>query len=169
MEKNMMNGTEIRILGVLCDKGKWKNVSIERRSDREFDINIFGERDIYSNWGFSAWMPLSIISNVDWTSKDIWSLSTVYGSCGYIPAQGHDWSGIRDNSPDTIWKMVDVALKMLGSEVFQQKKIDEVIRTLDIMLSTFETKADLIEWAVKQENSFITRMVAAYIILKDMK
>lgn len=37
----------------------------------------------------------------------IWAYSDGYGSPGFIPEQGYDWSGIRDSSTDAIeamWK-----------------------------------------------------------------
>jgi hypothetical protein len=46
-----------------------------------------------------------------WTSGSnaacevIWSLSDGYGSPGFIPEQGYDWSGIRDSSVEAVEAM----------------------------------------------------------------
>ena len=170
MEKNTLTAKEIGILGILCHKAQWKNAFTERYSDRDFDVHIFAEDCMGARWQISASMYLVIIKNVNWKDKRIWELTDAYGEKGYIPSQGYDWSGIRDSSLEAIWKMTDVAVGMLEEERnLQQKKIDEAVRTLGVMLSTFETKADLIEYVVKQQDSFLTHMAAAYMILTDME
>lgn len=35
----------------------------------------------------------------------LWGLQDGYGEAGYMPAQGYDWSGIRDSSPAAIKAM----------------------------------------------------------------
>lgn len=37
----------------------------------------------------------------------IWELSDGYGIPGYVPPQGHDWSGIRDSSPAAMMRMAE--------------------------------------------------------------
>lgn len=124
--EGVMNGditlttTENRVLDMLRDMEKWGDVTIERKSDKEFDIHIKGEKGTGDfKCEFSAWMPLSIIYNANWADKRIWKLSDGYGSKGHIPLQGHDWSGIRDSSNEAIWDMMYVALRMLGIYVIK--------------------------------------------------
>jgi hypothetical protein len=170
MEKNALTTKEIDILSILCHKAQWKNVFTERYSDRDFDVHIFAEDGMEARWKISSSMYLAIIKTVNWEDKRIWELTDAYGEKGYIPSQGCDWSGIRDSSLEAVWKMTDIAVKMLEAEDNpQQKKIDEAVRTLGVMLSTFKTKADLIEYVAKQQDSFLTHMAAAYMILADMK
>ncbi len=109
---------EKRVLDILRRKECWTKYSVERRSGEEFDINIEGEQGIGENkWLFSAWMPLSIISGVNWADNKIWKLSDGYGKKGYVPIQGHDWSGIRDSSSEAIWDMTYVALRTMGEYI----------------------------------------------------
>ena len=39
------------------------------------------------------------------TRAILWSIQDGYGTPGYLPDQGYDWSGIRDSSPDAIRRM----------------------------------------------------------------
>jgi hypothetical protein len=41
----------------------------------------------------------------------LWRYTDAYGTPGYLPAQGHDWSGFRDSSYHAIQRMAD-ALKI---------------------------------------------------------
>lgn len=110
-----LTALESKVLEILCDKEKWIDIAVKRNSNKEFDIVIDGKEDRGEHkFDFSAWIPLSIIRHVDWTSNKIWKLSDGYGSPGYMPVQGHDWSGIRDSSEEAIWKMTKVALRMMG-------------------------------------------------------
>lgn len=109
---------ENRVLDVLRRNGHWAKYTVERKGDKEFDIIIDGEQGVGENkWAFSAWMPLSIISGVNWVDNKIWKFSDGYGKEGYIPVQGHDWSGIRDSSVGAIWEMTYVALRMMGEYI----------------------------------------------------
>jgi hypothetical protein len=119
MTSNTLTAREIKTLDILCDKENWNYINMERRSDKEFDITISGESGKEDKWKFSAWMPLIIIKNVDWTNKKIWSLTDAYGEKGYIPSQGYDWSGVRDSSTELIWKMLDFAIKMLEEDAIR--------------------------------------------------
>lgn len=116
MEENIiLTDVEKRVLDVLRDKEEWVSWKLKRISDKEFDIGVEGEKRLgNSTYGFSAWVPLSVIYNVDWTDHKVWKFSDWYGQKGYILAQGYDWSGIRDSSNDAIWKMFGVALRMMG-------------------------------------------------------
>lgn len=116
MEQNdKLSETEKEVLEILKEKERWIDITIKRNSDKEFDIIIEGQEDRGEHkFDFSAWMPLSIIRHVDWTSNKIWKLSDGYGHKGYIPTQGYDWSGIRDSGNEAIWQMTKVALRMLG-------------------------------------------------------
>lgn len=111
---------EIETLGILCRKNRWNYINIDKKSDREFDINISGER-------FSAWVPLSVISNTNWTDNNIWSLTDAYGKKGFMPGQGYDWSGIRDSSVEQIWEMFRIAIKMLEEEDELKKNIETIL------------------------------------------
>lgn len=118
----MLTKLEIETLGILCRRNRWNYINIDKKSDREFDINISGER-------FSAWMPLSVISNTHWEDHKIWSLTDAYGKKGLIPPQGYDWSGIRDSSVGQIWEMFRIAIKMLEED--ELKKNIETILELE--------------------------------------
>jgi hypothetical protein len=41
----------------------------------------------------------------DALSERLWSLQGGYGIPGFMPAQGYDWSGIRDSSDEAIKAM----------------------------------------------------------------
>lgn len=116
MEENItLTYREKKVMEILKIKERWISSHVVRKGDREFDITIEGEYEFNGdNYKFSAWMPLYIVHVVDWTDSKIWRLSNGYGQNGHIPAQGYDWSGIRDSSDEAIWKMVDVALIMMG-------------------------------------------------------
>jgi len=47
-----------------------------------------------------AWNTGNVI-----TADTLWSLQDGYGSAGYVPDQGYDWSGIRDSSTSAIEAM----------------------------------------------------------------
>ena len=80
--------------------------SIERLSDKEFDINY----NAYSgeHYTISGWLPLAAIYHfLTWPCKEIANL------CDYPDmAKAGDWSGIRDSSRDTIWKIFDLYVKV---------------------------------------------------------
>ena len=40
----------------------------------------------------------------------IWAASNGYGTPGYKPDQGYDWSGIRDSTPRAIHRMFEAAV-----------------------------------------------------------
>ena len=44
----------------------------------------------------------------------IWATQDGYGTPGYTPDQGYDWSGIRDSSPEAKKKMCDYVVKQLA-------------------------------------------------------
>lgn len=46
----------------------------------------------------------------------IWSEQDGYGAAGFTPAQGWDWSGIRDSSPAAIDRMLDTAKQFVSLE-----------------------------------------------------
>jgi hypothetical protein len=169
MEKGILAVKEIEILGILCHKAQWKNVLTERRGDKEFDIDIFVENGIDSMKKISSYMPLAIIWNVNWEDKRIWGLTDAYGDKGCIPSQGYDWSGVRDSSPESIWEMTDVAVKMLEKEdSYEKKTVGEVIRMMT-MFSNCKTRAELMDCAAKRKDFFMLRMAEMYAILKGMK
>ena len=64
-----------------------------RRSEREFDISFVTENR-------QAWLPLSLIRTFNWeTLADMSDIPEM--------VREGDWSGIRDSSDDTIWKMFE--------------------------------------------------------------
>lgn len=52
----------------------------------------------------SIWLPAirHLVMHDDTASGIAWDLQDGYGVAGYTPAQGWDWSGIRDSSPATV-------------------------------------------------------------------
>lgn len=78
--------------------------SVERRSDREFDLSVSGvyaEGAPMGGMQFSAWLPLAYISNhpAGW-SDAVFEMSDYPGMVG-------DWSAIRDSSEETVWQIFD--------------------------------------------------------------
>lgn len=69
---------------------------------------------------FSAWLPLLRIDMAMANARAfdaIWALQDGYGEAGYEPAQGYDWSGIRDSSPEAVAAMERVAKQYVPDEV----------------------------------------------------
>lgn len=112
-----LSDRENKILAFLSEKETWTDLKIKRYSDKEFDILIEGERGIEIKYKFSSWMPLAIIAGADWTDPKIWRLSDGYGKKGYIPAQGIDWSGIRDSSREAQLEMMNIALESIEKDL----------------------------------------------------
>ncbi len=116
----MLRTIEYELLAKVARKRNWGKWVVKRRSDEQYDIEVEGEtwENGFLNMAFSAWLPLAAIRAVDWTKPEIWGLTNAYCDIvGFIPAQGHDWSGVRDSSNDAIWEMFDVALVLhLGEE-----------------------------------------------------
>lgn len=48
--------------------------------------------DIWAAWGSGDYDLIEIM----------WSLQDGYGSPGFVPVQGYDWSGVRDSTPDAL-------------------------------------------------------------------
>lgn len=125
MYKRSITSNEIKVLAILCDKEEWNHIITERNSDKEYDINISGEKGGANKSMSGGWLPLNIIYLV-WADDRIWRLTDAYGSKGYIPSQGYDWSGVRDSSTEAIWKMFDVAIKILEEDEIK-KNIETVL------------------------------------------
>ena len=51
-----------------------------------------------------------------WSDDAIYSLSDGYGTPGYVPPHGHDWSGVRDSSDEAIDRMYQVAKRLASNE-----------------------------------------------------
>lgn len=76
---------------------KVKDVYVERKSEKDFDLVIHG----YFNCAFSAWLPLgSINERLNWCSKEI-ARMTDYPE---MVMEG-DWSGVRDSEEEKIWEI----------------------------------------------------------------
>ena len=42
--------------------------------------------------------------------RELWAWSDGYGTPGYVPPQGYDWSGIRDSTPAAVEEMYAAAV-----------------------------------------------------------
>lgn len=51
--------------------------------------------------------------------SELWKLQDGYGSVGYVPVQGYDWSGIRDSSPAALLAMFQKFEHLLNDIEFQ--------------------------------------------------
>ena len=75
---------------------KDSDVKYQRKSEKEFDIEIEGD-------GFSAWLPLAAIRSLTkWTRPSVALLSDY----PEMVIEG-DWSGIRDSSDEAIWDIFE--------------------------------------------------------------
>jgi hypothetical protein len=92
---------ELKVLPFLCNS--FEEINIERKTDQDFDLLISGKE--YGGHKFTAWVPLLVIARANWTDPRIWKIQDGYGAPGFKPAQGFDWSGIRDSEEETIWRM----------------------------------------------------------------
>lgn len=52
----------------------------------------------------------------------IYDLSDGYGEPGFVPPQGHDWSGIRDSSASAIDAMYSAALTFVNKSKNKNQK-----------------------------------------------
>lgn len=74
----------------------FKNIeNIRKNSSKEYDVTIFGS-------GYSAWLPLGAIRQINWTNSTVARLSDL----PEMVLQG-DWSGIRDSSDAAIWNIFE--------------------------------------------------------------
>lgn len=86
-----------------------KIVSVERKSDKDFDVKIECSCDICK---FGLWLPLAAIRELTmWTSPGIAAM-TDYPD---MTASG-DWSGVRDTNEDALWA------------IFNEHVIEETLR-----------------------------------------
>lgn len=90
-----LSSSEISILYFLSKNKQIKTV--ERKSEKEFDL-IFAGFDRELGCEFSAWLPLSYLAQHNWT---FFADSSDYPEI----VKSGDWSGIRDSSEESIWKM----------------------------------------------------------------
>ncbi len=82
---------------------------VRARSEREFDIEFTGtaRQSFYDGEpvDFSAWFPLFLIREMtNWTE-----LADMSDHPDMVAAG--DWSGIRDSSKESIWKMFDIVFE----------------------------------------------------------
>jgi hypothetical protein len=79
--------------------------------------HVTGESKYGSGWvKFSGCLPLMRIAHCfynanAYTSNRIWSAQDGYGTPGFVPGQGYDWSGIRDSSVGAIAVMDAIAIE----------------------------------------------------------
>lgn len=86
-----------------------KVVSVERKSDKDYDVKIECTSDLCS---FGMWLPLGAIRElVAWTESDV-ARMTDYPEM----AMEGDWSGVRDSSADKIWA------------IFNEHVVEEALR-----------------------------------------
>jgi len=71
-------------------------VEIARKSEREYDLSISGKTK--DGMGFGAWLPLGLISCLDWTADPVAGM-TDYPEM----ARDGDWSGVRDTEEEKLW------------------------------------------------------------------
>ena len=93
-----ITGEELTWLTSICEALKYTLLEVTRVSDRPFDLHFEAERK--DDWKASAWLPLSLLSCVDWTKLGDMS------SYPQLTRDG-DWSGIRDSTKEEIWAMFD--------------------------------------------------------------
>lgn len=94
--------TEDHVVNTIAKKQGWKDIKIERRSEKMFDLTVEGF-DPEMGCKFSAWLPLACIRYLTmWTSHKI-AMHTDYPE---MAIEG-DWSGVRDSSTDSIWFIFD--------------------------------------------------------------
>lgn len=78
-----------------------------------------------STWvGFEAqWTLLKIHAACEapLAAEAIWANQDGYGAPGTTPAQGWDWSGIRDSSPEAIARMYDIATEFISDAELSEK------------------------------------------------
>lgn len=91
-----------------------------RNVTRDGDL-VEGEESYMGNlWhAFSAnWRLLRIDTALDDEDafRRIWNIQDGYGSAGYTPIQGYDWSAIRDSSPEAVAAMDAVASEYVSDE-----------------------------------------------------
>jgi len=68
-----------------------------------------------------SWIPFEANEDLmkielHWAHPEIWSLQDGYGTRGYTPTQGKDWSGVRDSSESAILAMSEVAERLQRGE-----------------------------------------------------
>lgn len=101
-----MNPNEQKMVDRLAEKAHLTNLSVSRRSEREYDLILegnFGKGSPMAGCAFTGWLPLFAIRELtEWPSEAIASL-TDYPD---MVMEG-DWSGVRDSDPDTIWFIFD--------------------------------------------------------------
>lgn len=89
----------------------YRDVKFDEGSTTQFSGEY--SRDGETWYGFAATMSLHHIHvacmDSDEAAERIWEHQDGYGSPGYYPAQGWDWSGIRDSSPNAIATMWSIA------------------------------------------------------------
>jgi hypothetical protein len=75
-------------------------VSVERRSDREFDLAVEGE---IRGVGFRAWLVLGCIkTRLNWCLPEVANMTDYPDMTRY-----GDWSGVRDTDESKLWAIFD--------------------------------------------------------------
>jgi len=101
------------------------HVSGEYVTTRDGEPVGFADRD--PAWtSFQAYAPLlrismALDSHFDQANPRIWALQDGYGSPGFTPEQGWDWSGIRDSTPEAIEAMETVAREFVDDAEFLRR------------------------------------------------
>lgn len=90
--------TELALLKRAGERQQWVNVTVSRKSEREFDLKIDGTCKIENEgpYHFGAWLPLSVL-NIAYYDREL---------CQYVDDDGTgDWSFVRDADEKYIWTM----------------------------------------------------------------
>lgn len=97
-----MNPNEQKMVDRLAEKAHLTNLSVSRRSEREYDLILegnFGKGSPMAGCAFTGWLPLFAVRElVLWTSREVAQYCDYPEMC-----EEGDWSGMRDSLPDNIW------------------------------------------------------------------
>ena len=88
---------------------EWTTIKVTRKSKKEYDLELEGINPV-KGWNFQSWLPLEVISRVDYCRSEIYDLNDEGVNARYTQC---DWSFIRDSKKGTIWKMFAVAVRMM--------------------------------------------------------
>jgi hypothetical protein len=102
-----MTLNEENLVARLRAKAHIADIKVTRRSEKEYDLSVSGlyakDSKHMAGVAISAWLPLLAIRELTpWPSEEIASFSDYPD----MVMEG-DWSGIRDSSVDSIWRMFD--------------------------------------------------------------
>lgn len=107
-----LSNTELNLLAkTFGNSDEFRNLDIERISEKPFDFKVKGETTKFSTsrawYSFSAWLPLYVIRELNWIQ---------FADMSDYPemVREGDWSGIRDSSKEKIWAMFEKSGKIFN-------------------------------------------------------